>query len=111
MGLEKIQQLEESHYQYPRYDIDEYVKSKPVFTVPLKDVGPLKEDDHIHLECRLEPVGDPTMRVEWFFNGRPLTIGKVKIQDRIEEQIQDTVNFDPLTFVIVISRIKIQAII
>ena len=29
----------------------------------------------MHLECRLEPLNDPTMRVEWFQNGRPVTIG------------------------------------
>ena len=23
-------------------------------------------------ECQLAPVGDPNMKVEWFFNGRPL---------------------------------------
>ena len=27
------------------------------------------------MECRLEPVNDPTMKVEWFQNGRPVTIG------------------------------------
>ena len=29
----------------------------------------------MHLECRLEPLNDPTMKVEWFLNGRPITIG------------------------------------
>ena len=29
----------------------------------------------VHLECRLEPLNDPTMKVEWFQNGRPITIG------------------------------------
>lgn len=26
----------------------------------------------IHFEARIEPVGDPSMRVDWFINGRPL---------------------------------------
>lgn len=27
-------------------------------------------------ECQLAPVGDPNMKVEWFFNGKPLTHSK-----------------------------------
>jgi len=30
-------------------------------------------------ECQLAPVGDPSMRVEWFFNGKPL-IAKTQFQ-------------------------------
>uniref|UniRef100_T1J5H7 Ig-like domain-containing protein n=1 Tax=Strigamia maritima TaxID=126957 RepID=T1J5H7_STRMM len=75
VGMEKIQRMEESHFVEPSYVIDEVSKSKPYFPVPLKDPPPLKEGEHIHLECRLEPTGDPTLQVEWFFNGRPLTVG------------------------------------
>lgn len=34
------------------------------------------EGGKIHFEGRIEPVGDPTMYVEWFLNGRPLTASK-----------------------------------
>ena len=47
----------------------------PVFKTTLQSPGPVSEGQNIHLEARLEPIGDPSMRVEWFFNGRPLTIG------------------------------------
>jgi hypothetical protein len=32
----------------------------------------LKEMEMTKFECQLAPVGDPNMRVEWFFNGKPL---------------------------------------
>ena len=47
----------------------------PVFKTTLQSPEPVSEGQNIHLEARLEPIGDPSMRVEWFFNGRPLTIG------------------------------------
>merc|ERR1719264_1504244 len=47
----------------------------PVFKTTLQNPQPVSEGQNIHLEARLEPIGDPSMRVEWFFNGRPLTIG------------------------------------
>lgn len=28
-----------------------------------------------HFECRLIPLNDPSLRVEWFHNGKPLTAG------------------------------------
>lgn len=47
----------------------------PQFIVPLKDVTQT-EGSKIHFEGRIEPVGDPTMYVEWFLNGRPLAASK-----------------------------------
>ena len=40
-----------------------------------QDPAPQAEGRGVHLECRLEPLNDPTMSVEWFQNGRPVTIG------------------------------------
>lgn len=72
---EKTQRLEESKFIEPHYHIEEISKSKPIFIQPLSDPKPVSEGKNIHLECRLEPMGDPTMRVEWFQNGRPVTVG------------------------------------
>ena len=33
------------------------------------------EGAHIHLECRLEPINDPKLRVEWFVNNKAIKIG------------------------------------
>lgn len=43
----------------------------PQFIIPLANTSQV-EGGRIHFEARIEPVGDPTMRVEWFHNGRPL---------------------------------------
>lgn len=67
--------MEKPKHIEPQYDIEEISKSKPIFVQPLSDPKPVNEGKNIHLECRLEPLGDPTMRVEWFHNGRPITIG------------------------------------
>lgn len=47
----------------------------PQFVVPLRDITQM-EGGKIHFEARVEPVGDPTMYVEWFLNNRPLTASK-----------------------------------
>jgi titin len=67
--------MEDSKFVEPQYHIEELCRSKPIFTTPLNDPQPIFEGRNIHLECKLEPIGDPTMRVEWFQNGRPITIG------------------------------------
>lgn len=64
-----------SKFIEPMYEQEEISKSKPIFVQPLSDQPPVMESKNIHLECRLEPMGDPTMRVEWFHNGKPVTVG------------------------------------
>lgn len=49
----------------------------PQFIIPLRDVQQI-EGGKVHFEARIEPVGDPTMVVEWFLNGKPLTASKYK---------------------------------
>lgn len=34
-----------------------------------------QEGGRAHFDCRVEPVGDPTLRIDWFFNGRPFATG------------------------------------
>ncbi|XP_050422457.1 titin isoform X5 [Adelges cooleyi] len=73
--VEKAPYLEARKFTEPQYDIEEISKSKPIFIQPLSDPQPVNEGKNVHLECRLEPMGDPTMRVEWFQNGKPVTVG------------------------------------
>lgn len=47
----------------------------PQFIIPIRDVSQV-EGNKIHFEARIEPVGDPTMFVEWFLNGRVLSASK-----------------------------------
>lgn len=72
--LDKTRAMERRH-QEPHYDIEEISKSKPVFTQTLVNQKPIQESKNIHMEARLEPIGDPTMEVEWFLNGKSVTIG------------------------------------
>lgn len=74
-AVEKTHRFEDSKFVEPKYDIEEISKSKPIFTQPLNEFPPINEGKNVHLECRLEPMGDPTMRVEWFHNGKPVTVG------------------------------------
>lgn len=49
---------------------------RPVFIRPLQDLGELQEGRNAHFEAQLTPVSDPTMKVEWFKDGRPITASK-----------------------------------
>ena len=47
----------------------------PTFIVPLSNFEELIEGDAVRLECRLQPVNDPTLKVLWTCNGNPLPEG------------------------------------
>lgn len=47
------------------------VSTAPVFKTELRDAT-AREGGYAHLEARLEPVGDPTLKVEWLKDGRPM---------------------------------------
>lgn len=47
------------------------VSTTPVFKTELRDAT-AREGGYAHLEARLEPVGDPTLKVEWLKDGRPM---------------------------------------
>lgn len=53
---------------------ESFVAEKPQFGKPLKNVQ-VGEGQPVHLEATLTPVNDPTMRVEWYCNGRPIQQG------------------------------------
>ncbi|KAF0303161.1 Titin [Amphibalanus amphitrite] len=71
-----IRQLEEDlHKPRPAAPEPEEQPNPPRFVTELKNQDELYEGAAAHFDCRLEPVGDPSMRIEWFFNGRPLDTG------------------------------------
>lgn len=72
---EKIEYLERGQHVDTRRYIEEISKCKPHFPIPLHSPKPLREGERVHIECRVEPVGDPTLTLEWFFNGKPLPTG------------------------------------
>lgn len=72
-SLQYIQQLEDYSKYTHQESIEEQVTQKPQFIRPLQEMGELQEGRNVHLEAQLTPVSDPTMRVEWYKDGRPIT--------------------------------------
>lgn len=72
-SLEYIQHLED-YSKYQRSEsLEETISQKPQFIRPLQDLGDLEEGQNAHFEAQLTPVSDPTMRVEWYKDGRAIT--------------------------------------
>lgn len=74
----KIQRVEDaSRLRREEYEemLESSLQQRPTFLSPLLGKEHYIEGQNAHFETRLEPVGDPTMVVEWFWNGRPLTVG------------------------------------
>lgn len=75
-ALEQIQFLEDAARHRRTVGEEEIVMTPPQFSRPLHNIETI-EGTNIHLECRLQPVGDSSMRVDWFVNGRPVKIGQL----------------------------------
>lgn len=76
-SLPYIDQLED-YSKYNRTDsVDETTPQRPAFVRPLHDVGEVNEGRNAHFEAQLTPVSDPTMRVEWYKDDKPITASKL----------------------------------
>lgn len=60
--------------QVPTEEYEDDTGKPPEFVTTPSDLT-LAENSLAHFECRLNPVNDPSMRVEWFHNGKPLSAG------------------------------------
>lgn len=69
-GLEKIQHLEDTSRFSRRADEEVVVTQKPRFLGPLKGTNKIVEAQRAHFEARVEPQNDPTMKLDWYFNGK-----------------------------------------
>lgn len=86
-GLQKIQHLEDtSKYQRDSW-VQEEIQIKPRFLTKLNLQENLKESQNAHFECRLEPVTDTNLKIEWFHNGKPVPFGKFLINWNIVRSI------------------------
>lgn len=73
MHREKITELEDYlHRVIEPIPAPDKVFDAPKFTNQLPDLGELTESDAAHFECQLEPIGDPTLRIQWTHNGQPV---------------------------------------
>ena len=69
--LSHLSRLETSKTSY-KVQHEESQITKPVFTTALKNVTGAPENSTVHLECRLEPLNDPNLKVEWYCNGKAI---------------------------------------
>jgi len=51
---------------------DAELRQPPRFMSQIRSIKGLKEMQRAKFECQLGPVGDPSMKIEWFYNGEPL---------------------------------------
>jgi titin len=72
--IEKIAELEGLGATTGQIPPDEDTGKPPEFVTNPTDLT-LQENSLAHFECRLIPVNDPSMRVEWFHNGKALWAG------------------------------------
>ena len=54
-------------------DVEKYTAPKFV-TLP-RNIDNLVEGQNAHFEAKIEPLADPNLHIEWFKDGRPVTIG------------------------------------
>ena len=79
-SMEAIRHLEDYEKYQRQESIEETISQQPpVFIKPLQSLENLIEGGFAHFEAQITPVSDPTMKVEWLFNGQPLTAGNVII--------------------------------
>lgn len=71
--MAKIQRLEQK--VSGKAAEEQVVIEKPNFGRALRNQDKLVEGQAVHMEATLTPVNDPTMKVEWFFNGKPIPSG------------------------------------
>ena len=74
-ALEKLRYLEDSSRFSKSTTEETVITQAPNFVVKLSGLTNLWEGQSAHVEGRLEPYPDPTMKVEWFHNGQPLAVG------------------------------------
>jgi len=78
-SVERFQNVEDWEFYKREQEVEETISvSKPSFVRPLKSLEEIMEGGNAHFEAQVTPVNDPTLRIEWYLNGHPLTSGKQK---------------------------------
>ena len=88
--MSQFQQLEARSQTTRTEIVEEQTTQAPVFTSSMKSIE-VKEGQRAHFECRIIPVSDPTLKVEWMHNGNPLKQGKKKEKF---ENLKKSLNFN-----------------
>lgn len=73
-GVQQLQYLEDTSKYSRSAQMEETVSTVPRFVTKPKNTG-VREYETSHFECKLEPLNDPNLAVQWYKDGKPLTIG------------------------------------
>lgn len=63
----KVELTENDYYQ-------DGVEQKPRFVTQLQNIT-INEGEFARFECQCAPINDPKLKIEWFHNGKPVTMG------------------------------------
>lgn len=74
-GMRKITALESKAKTSGLRSDQDQTFDKPIFVETLKGTEAVAEGQQAHMECRVEPVGDPDLKFTWMKNGEPLKMG------------------------------------
>ena len=69
-----IHNLEERMWKREDISQEEMESKAPVFVTKPRDVT-CYEGQPAHFDCRVEPIGDGSMRVDWYHDDKPIQIG------------------------------------
>ena len=70
-----LKHVEQSHKQQTRREEEISRYGPPSFMTPLNDLT-IMEGEKAHLDAKVGPVGDPSIKVEWYCNGQAITASK-----------------------------------
>merc|ERR1711992_278660 len=73
-GTDSINNLEERMWKKEDISYEEMENRAPIFVTQPHDVT-CYEGQPAHFDCRIEPIGDGSMRVEWYHDDKPIQIG------------------------------------
>lgn len=62
----------------PRYRDESRPTRPPTFLKPLNPQTGIRESAPAHFETLIEPANDATLSVEWYKDGKPVSMGKLK---------------------------------
>ena len=103
-GMEGIRKLEESLYRSEQAPVEDAAPQPPRFVTEIQSQEALFEGQPAHFDCRVEPVGDPSMRIEWFHNGRPVDVGSRSVAIVGETDYDEALPVDCMHSLPVIAR-------
>lgn len=73
LDAQRLQKIRELETVEVKQEVEkEVVHQKPVFLTPLNNLDLVKEAEHAHLECRVEPINDANLKIEWYLSSNTL---------------------------------------